>query len=36
MTKVTMPEPGAWVRRHPDGTLKAEFLEDAVNPQVNG
>ena len=30
MTKVTMPEPVAWVRRHPDGTLAAEFLEDAV------
>ena len=30
MTKVTMPEPVAWVRRHPDGTLTAEFLEDAV------
>lgn len=30
MTKTTMPEPVAWVRRHPDGALTAEFLEDAV------
>ena len=29
-SKVTMPEPVAWVRRHPDGALTAEFLEDAV------
>lgn len=30
MSKVKMPKPAAWVRRHPDGALSAEFLEDAA------
>ena len=30
---VKMPEPIAWVRRHPDGALSAEYLEDgAIEP----
>lgn len=28
--KTKIPEPVAWVRRHPDGALSAKFLEDAV------
>lgn len=28
--KVTMPDPVAWVRQHPDRALTDQFLEDAV------
>lgn len=33
MSNVPMPEPVAWVRRHPDGALSAEYLRnEAIEP----
>ena len=34
MSNVKMPDPVAWVRRHPDGALTAEYLENEVISEV--